>query len=247
MSTPSPGRAAEARRMILPGDPALPLVLAEPAGAPRGTVVLIHGRNGAPDQPQIAQVAAAYLDRGWRVVRPELPHSAALPGSGDPAALTLAGHVAAACRALDHARTAWPDVPLALAGHSIGGYAVGRLAATPGLAHLLAVSPVLSGPRLLAARRAMGPQAMAELEAEAPLYRQELDRADAAPVLATSAAPLAVVTGACDGLVTPAHARAFGAAAPGLVFFGSIPGQHHCPEGPDCAAMLAAALIAVGA
>ena len=40
-----------------------------------GTVLLVHGRNGAPGQAQIAEIANAYLDRGWRVVAPELPNS----------------------------------------------------------------------------------------------------------------------------------------------------------------------------
>ena len=218
----------------------IPVVIG--TGGTGGTLLLIHGRNGAPDQPHIAEIAAAYLARGWRVIAPELPHSSALPASGPPSDVTLAGHTAAARQVLHWIRSSEPETPVALAGHSIGGYTVGRLSCEPGLHHILAVSPVLSGPALLAARRAMGPDAMAELEREAPAYRAELETADAAPVLAGSTAPVAVITGAEDGLVTLDHARAWFAAAPGARFFAALPGQHHCPEGPACATALAAAL-----
>ena len=46
--------------------------------------------------PQIAEIALAYLARGWRVAAPELPHSSASPGSGPPDQVSFAGHVAAA-------------------------------------------------------------------------------------------------------------------------------------------------------
>ena len=240
--TPWPPETASPLARAAPG----PVVIAGPE-RPAGVALLAHGRNGAPDQPQIAEIARAYLARGWRVVAPELPHSAALPGSGPASGLTLAGHVAAAGAMLGWMQETWPAMPLALAGHSIGGYGVGMMAGHSGLHHVLAVSPVLSGPLLLAARVAMGPQALTELAREAPLYRAELDTADAAPVLQGSPVPVAVVTGLEDGVVTPDHARAYFVAARQGRFFAALPGQHHCPEGPDCAAALGAALMAVGA
>ena len=69
----------------------------------------------------------------------------------------------------------------------------------------------------------------------------------ATPALAGSVAPAAVITGLEDGLVTPDHARAWFAAAPGARVFTALPGQHHCPEGSDMAQALAAALTALDA
>ena len=226
----------------------LPVAVAEPSPSPIGTVVLLHGRNGAPDQPHIVEIARAYLARGWRVAAPELPNSAALPQSGPASDVTLSGHAAASAGVWAWAKGRFTDAPVALAGHSLGGYAVARISAdAPEAHHLLAVSPVLSGSRMLAARVRMGQPAVDALEREAPLMRAEMEREDATDALGTAAAPAAVVTGAEDGLVTLADARDWFRAAPNGRFFGSLPGEHHCPTGPAAAAMLAAALTALGA
>ena len=139
----------------------------------------------------------AYLARGWRVVAPELPHSIALPESGPPDQVTFSGHTRAAMAVWDWLARTWPDAPRALAGHSIGAYAIAHLAAAaPDTHHLLAVSPPLSGNVLLNARKAMGPAAIEAVAREAPLFLAEMPVADAAPALARVAAPVAVVTGA---------------------------------------------------
>ncbi|WP_323717942.1 alpha/beta hydrolase [Paracoccus aminovorans] len=226
----------------------IPVVVAEPDGPPKGTVLLVHGRNGAPGQPQIAEIARAYLARGWRVAAPELPHSAALPGSGPPALISFAGHTAAAAATWAWIAAQWPGAPRALAGHSIGAFAIAHLAADSADAHhVLAVSPPMSGRVLMAAREAMGPAAIEEVRSEAPGYFEEMRTADAEPALNRTVAPLAVVTGAADGLVPLNEARAYFAAAPNARFFAALPDAHHCPAGAACADMLAAALAALGA
>ncbi|WP_116134522.1 alpha/beta fold hydrolase [Tropicimonas sp. IMCC34043] len=231
-----------ATREAVPGpDCAIPVLIACRAAGPRGTVLLIHGRDGAPDQVQIAEIALAYLARGWRVVAPELPFSAALPHLGPRERLTMANHLAAAAAVRDWAVARFPGERLALAGHSLGGYAGARLAGE-GLHHLLAVSPVLSGRMLLAARIAMGPDAVAVMEREAPQFRAEMEAEDAAPDLARLEAPVAVVTGSADGIVPLAHAQRYFATAPNARFFAALPDVHHCPAGPECAAALAMAL-----
>jgi len=224
----------------------IPLVVAQPA-TPRGTVLLVHGRNGAPEQAQIAEIADAYLARGWRVVAPELPHSAALPGSGPPDRVTFSGHTAAAAAVWEWVARVWAEGPRALAGHSLGGFAVAHLAAgTPDTHHVLAVSPVLSGPALISAREAMGPAAIDEVRREAPAYFAEMQTADVGPALKRMTAPLAVVTGASDGLIPVKDARAYFAAARDGRFFAALPDEHHCPAGAACGRMLAAALSALG-
>lgn len=223
--------------------------LAEPDGAARGWAVLIHGRNGAAAQPHMVAIAQAYLARGWRVAVPDLPFSDATPGSGPAGALTMAAHHAAARSVLrwlsDHDGKA---AAIALCGHSLGAYAIARLAdAQPGVHHLMAVSPVLSGQALLDARAAMGGDALEALAREAPELYATMAAESAASALGRLAAPLAVMTGALDGLTPPAHARAYFAAAPDARFFSVLPGQHHCPEGPVFAEALHAAFTAVEA
>lgn len=236
------------RRDIASTSGTIPVVLAEPDGTPKGTVLLVHGRNGAPGQAQIAEIARAYLARGWRVAAPELPHSVASPQSGPPEKVTFSGHTQAAAEVWAWVRQQWPGTRLALAGHSIGAYAIAHLAgATPETDHVLAVSPPMSGQVLLAARLAMGPAAIEAVKREAPLFYAEMPSADATPALASTTAPLAVVTGAEDGLVRLNDARAYFSAAPNARFFGALPDEHHCPAGVACGQMLAAALSAVGA
>ena len=230
------------------GVPVLQCHVADPAGTPRGLLLLIHGRNGSAAQPHIDEIARAYLDRGWRVAAPDLPHSEATPGLGASADLTMTGHAAAAARVLRWLRAQDLTRPFALAGHSLGAYAVALIAdQAEGLHHLLAVSPALSGRALLAARRAMGPDAIAALEREVPLMRAEMEACDAAPALARLAAPVAVLTGAPDGLTPPRFARAYFASAAEGRFYATIPEQHHCPVGPVTRAFYDAALDAVDA
>lgn len=245
MTQPNPLWTDHARR--LQAVPGIPVILAEPKGRAFGTVLLVHGRNGAPHQPQIAEMASAYLARGWRVAAPELPNSVASPGSGPPGLVTFSGHVRAAAVVWAWVAQQWPDAPRGLAGHSIGGFAVAHLAAdTPDTHHVLAMSPAMSGRVLLAARQTMGQAAVDEVMREAPGYFAEMSTADAEPALRRIAAPLAVVTGAEDGLVRLHDARAYFAAAPNGRFFGALPGQHHCPAGGACADMLSTALVALG-
>lgn len=227
---------------------ALTAVVAEPGPPAVGTVLLVHGRNGAPGQPQIAEIARAYLARGWRVVAPELPNSSATAGSGPPEQVTFTRHTRAAAEIWAWVAEKWPDAPRALAGHSIGAFAVAQLAGdSPDAHHVLAVSPPMSGRVLYLSREAMGGNAIELVRQEAPDYFAEMATADAEPALNRTLAPLAVVTGASDGLVPLRDARAYFTAAPNGRFFAALPDEHHCPAGEACGGMLSAALSALGA
>lgn len=255
----APAAAGRSRRRGPEGRPTLepacpfPCHVREQAVPPVGVALLVHGRDGAGAVPHMIAIAEAYLARGWRVVAPDLPHSRATPASGSPTEFTMTGHLADAAKALAWTRGLLSgdgrELRVALAGHSLGAYAAASLAVEcAGLDHLLAVSPVLSGAALLAARRAMGPAAVEALRREAPRMLAEMEAHDAAaPALAGLAAPVAVITGAEDGLTPPRAARAyFGAAREGR-FYSVLPGQHHCPEGPEYTRALIAALDALGA
>lgn len=224
----------------------LPVYSATPDGAARGLAVVLHGRNGAPDQPHMVAVAEAYLRRGWRVLAPQLPYSLADPGSGPANRATMGIHRRASADVAGWAKQAWPAEPFAVAGHSLGAYAAPHIE-PDNLQHLLAVSPALSGRALLSAREEMGGDAVAVLANEAPDMYAEMAGDDAEPALARLAAPAAVVTGAEDGLTPLKYAKRYVQAAPNARFFMALPGQHHCPSGPDCDQALDAALTALEA
>ena len=247
MTAPAPTLAhAPPRR----GENPIPCHILEPDGGAKSLLLLLHGRDGAGRSPHIVPIAEAYLARGWRVVAPDLPHSRAVPGSGPAELYTMSGHLEDAAAVLQWARDTWPKDArrLGLAGHSVGAWAAARLAAAEdALDHLLGVSPVLSGRALLEARRAMGPPAVQALRREAPAMLAELSTIKAAPALRRVTAPVAVVTGASDGITPPAVARAWFRAAAGACFYMALPGQHHCPAGPAYERALAAALDAAGA
>jgi pimeloyl-ACP methyl ester carboxylesterase len=233
-----------------PGGRPIPCHVIVPDGPPTGMLLLLHGRDGAGRSPHMRPIAAAYLARGWQVIAPDLPCSRATPDSGPPERFTMSGHLADAATVL-----AWvldtiarPASRLGFAGHSVGACSAARLCARAATAdHLLAVSPVLSGAALLEARRAMGPAAVAALEREAPAMAAELAAQDAEPALRRITAPVAVITGAVDGITPPRFAKAFFAASPGACFYATLPGQHHCPEGAFYDRALGAALEALGA
>lgn len=221
-----------------------------------GLLLACHGRDGAGHSAHMLPIIAAYAARGWRVAAPDFGWSRAVPGSGPPEAFTMQAY-------LDQARElcAWlqgdaalvpPSGRIALAGHSMGAYVIARLAAetdlwtgTARLDHLLAVSPVVSGAALLAAREAMGPPAVEALRRDAPRLYAEMLGHDAAPALAAATVPVAVVTGREDGITPVKDARRYFDAAPRACFFAALPGQHHCPAGPSYVRALDAALDAL--
>lgn len=210
-------------------------------------VVVVHGRGGAGDAAPVDAVGAAYLRRGWTVVAPHLRFSDANPSAGAGRDFTMEAHVDDLRAILRWTRRETTGGAVALAGHSMGAYAAARLGSEGEVAHLLALSPVISGAALLAARRALGAPALEALREEAPRAFEEWSEHDARPALARLRCPLAVIVGAEDGLTPPADARAFFDAAPGGCFFAALPGRHHVPEGPDFQRALEAALDAVGA
>ncbi|MFK7763713.1 MAG: alpha/beta hydrolase [Roseobacter sp.] len=221
--------------------------LAQPEQAHSGTALIIHGRNGAARQPHIEALAGAYLYNGWSVAVPELPFSAATPDLGSAEGITFAAHCDAAQHILNWLQDAEKTAgPIALCGHSLGAFAGARLASEySSIHHFLALSPVLSGQHLLDARTAMGPEATRALAREAPQMFETIQNESCAPALHRTTVPVAVMTGALDGLTPPHHARAFFDAAPNARFFCTLPGLHHCPAGPVVDRAMAAAFDAL--
>lgn len=215
-----------------------------PASKPRGFAIVLHGRNGGAQQPHIAAVTQACLAAGLSAVVPDLPCSAGNESGGEAADFTMSGHVAD-CRAVVSWTLEASFGPVVLAGHSMGAYAAGRIAATPGerrIVGLLALSPVVSGLGLIRARTDAG---RAALDREVPGALREWPTHDLTPDIPRITIPAAVIVGADDTLTPPATARALADALPRCVTYACLKGEHHCPVGPGYPAALSAALVAL--
>ncbi|MEM6679476.1 MAG: hypothetical protein AAF675_16560 [Pseudomonadota bacterium] len=212
--------------------------------ASRGLAIALHGRNGAPDQPQMVGLTRTLLSMGFSVLVPALrnsaPNTEAGTADGEAAAFTMQGHLDDASAILDFlgrggAQTlGLPTGPLLLAGHSMGSYAALSLAATRGpgaVGAVLAVSPVVSGAAILAARFAMGPAAVAALEAEVPGAIAEYSRHDLAPLAAEIRQPVGMVVAARDGLTRPSDVERLRCCLPRALPLETVPGNNHCPSG----------------
>ncbi len=90
----------------------------EPAGAPRGAVVLLHGLTDSPFS--LRHIARRYRDLGYVAIGLRLPGHGTVPGA--LTAVTWEDWLAATRLAVREARRrAGPDAPLHLVGYSAGG------------------------------------------------------------------------------------------------------------------------------
>jgi len=228
---------------------AMPVEVVRPVGTPAGVAIVAHGRNGAPGQPQVAHMTDAALRRRLIVVAPQLSNSAAGDGAGRPEDFKINGHVAE-LRAVVVWTQALPelaDLPAApiLMGHSMGAYAALRLAAEDAggrIGGVVAVSPVVSGAALIAARRRMGAAALQALAAEVPGALETWLEHDLLPMAAQITVPVAVMTGAADALTPPADAERLARVLPNVVALDILANEEHCPKGAVYAASLDCAL-----
>ncbi|MBK0398312.1 alpha/beta fold hydrolase [Limibaculum sp. M0105] len=228
---------------------AMPVEVVRPGSTPAGIAIVAHGRNGAPGQPQVACMTDAALRRRLIVVAPQLSNSAAGDGAGRPEDFTINGHVAE-LRAVVVWTQALPeltDLPAApiLMGHSMGAYAALRLAAEDAggrIGGVVAVSPVVSGASLIAARRRMGAAALQALASEVPGALETWLEHDLLPMAARITVPVAVMTGAADALTPPADAERLARALPNVVALDILANEEHCPSGAVYAASLDRAL-----
>ncbi|RAI03183.1 hypothetical protein DLJ53_01260 [Acuticoccus sediminis] len=204
-----------------------------------GCAVIAHGRNGAAGAPHMTPMIGAALKRGFTVVAPDLCCSAHNASAGDAGDFTMAAHHADLCRVVDFVAAEEPGEPgqaRVLVGHSMGAYAAVRIAAE---GHrweptgVVAVSPVISGAALIAARKAQGGDALAALSRELPGALDEWRTHDVIPGAGNVRIPAAVVVGADDTVTPPADAAKLANALPRCVWRDVLPGEHHCPVGPD--------------
>ncbi|ORE93368.1 hypothetical protein ATO13_11861 [Stappia sp. 22II-S9-Z10] len=203
----------------------------------KGWAIVTHGRNGAADAPHMTPIITAALMRGLGVVAPDLCASAHNLSAGAAADFTMGGHLADLCAVAAWAAgelAAEPAGPRILVGHSMGAYASLRLAAEGGpfaATGVVAVSPVVSGAALIAAREAEGPHVVAHLREELPGAFDEWPQHDILPLAGGITMPVAVIVGEIDTVTPPRDAARLAAAVPNCVWHSVLAEEHHCPLG----------------
>jgi predicted alpha/beta-hydrolase family hydrolase len=90
----------------------------EPAGTPKGTVVLTHGAGGSRESPLLKKICDEWARRGWLAVRYNLPYRRRRP-KGPPSGSAKADQ-AGIVEAIELAQTLAAG-PVIAGGHSYGG------------------------------------------------------------------------------------------------------------------------------
>ncbi|OBF53371.1 alpha/beta family hydrolase [Mycolicibacterium monacense] len=103
----------------------------EPAGTPRGVVLLTHGAGGNRDAPLLVRFCDEWAGRGWLAVRYNLPYRRRRP-KGPPSGAAAADRAGVA-DAVAAAREL-TDGPVIAGGHSYGGRMTSMAVADDGVA-----------------------------------------------------------------------------------------------------------------
>lgn len=203
--------------------------------------ITAHGRNGAARAPHMQQLIDAYRARDYIVVSPNCCASPWNDSAGNEADFLLEHHVRDVRRTADWAvanaaALGWSGAHLALCGHSMGAYAVARLAAgdyAGRIAHLLLVSPFTSGARQIEAREKYHPDGIANLRRDVPRALDEWPRHDIFTAIDRLTLPIAVFAGAKDIVAPPENVAEFVERLPSPPLYRLLPEASHCLEGGD--------------
>lgn len=216
--------------------------------ARRGLCFVSHGLKSAADAPHITQIRNAYIHRGYTVIAPNLCNSNANDSDGDLDTFSIRDHIDGIRRTVEWTQENaglfnWDGRRFVMAGHSMGAYASGYLAAREyggQCAHLLLVSPTTSGERSLRARsdERINPGAMDIMRRETPLLENEWPHHDAYRHVAALTMPTAIAVGSIDTLTPPSDIHDFAAALPRCIETCIVPGEHHCLVGDTITPLL---------
>lgn len=212
--------------------------------------VTAHGRNGAARAPHMQKLIDAYAARGYIVLSPDCCASAWNESAGEEADFLLENHVRDVRRTIDWAIAnaadlGWTGTHLALCGHSMGAYAVARLAIdeyADRVAHLLLVSPFTSGARQIEARAKYHPDGIANLKRDVPKALEEWPRHDIFTAVDRLTLPVAVFAGGKDIVAPLENVREFVERLPSPPLFRLLPEASHSLEGGDYQAELVDAI-----
>ena len=199
-------------------------ILAKPAGEIKGTCVLQHGWSGKKEQDHIVAIQEAFTDNGWQVFNFDATNSFN-ESDGDIEDSRLGLHyedMEDVCQWVQ--KQEWFVGPLAVSGHSMGGYAAARYAEDhpEDVAFIAPISPVVSGALNAASEEKNRPGHIAKWEAEGVMIsessttpglmkrapfaiHQERLNHDLLPSAHKLNMPVFLLTGSEDGLCPPDH------------------------------------------
>lgn len=129
---------------------------------PRGLAIVLHGLSGTKDEPHVKVMAQAFLDAGFRTVRIDATNSFNEAG-GTYEKASVTNHLSDLEDAIAWIKQQpWYQEPFAMAGHSLGGIAIGVYAEQhpQEVLALAPISTVVSGALSLEARKRVDAQAV---------------------------------------------------------------------------------------
>ncbi len=141
-------------------------VLEKPAGKIKGTCVVQHGWNSNKESPTIQAVKNAFLESGFQTFNFDTTNSLG-ESDGNYKESTLELHWKDLKEVvLWVQKQDWFSEPLALAGHSMGGYSVVRYAeeAISEVKYLVPVAPLISGVAFFEMLKTIKPKTFARLK-----------------------------------------------------------------------------------
>lgn len=222
-------------------------VLTKPEGDVRGTCIVQHGWSGKKEQVHIMAMQNAFLKNGFQAFNFDATNSFN-ESDGDYAASRLGLHYEDFEDVTKWVQTqAWFTTPLALTGHSMGGYACVRYAEEyPDEVGLLApIAPVVSGALRKEAYLKFEPDDLRKWEADGFLVKEsattaglmkkspyeaflEMQEHDLLPDAKKLTVPVFLLTGTKDTSIPPEHVqKLFDAIPGGNKTFETIEGAPH--------------------
>ena len=193
----------------------------KPEGKIKGTAVLQHGWGGNKEKPTIQSVKRGFHDAGFQTFNFDATNTFG-ESDGDYEKSTLGLHWEDLEDVVKWAqKQEWFSKPLALSGHSKGGYAVARYVEEhpEEVDYLVPVGPVISGELSFAAARKRDPEALKKWEEEGVqisesngvvkkkhwFQMEERLRHDLLPNAQNIKIPMLIIVGSEDTSCSPEH------------------------------------------
>lgn len=201
-------------------------VLTKPEGEIKGTCVVQHGWSGKKDQKHVQVMAEAFLENGYQTFNFDTTNSFN-ESDGEYAQSRLGLHYEDFEDVVKWAQQQeWFIGPLALTGHSMGGYSAARYAEDyPEEVSITApIAPVVSGALRKEAYLKFNPKDLAEWEEKGVLVKEsgttpglikespyeafvEMQDHDLLPNAAKLSMPVFLLTGSEDTSIPPEHVQ----------------------------------------
>jgi len=141
-------------------------------------VFVVHGLSGYKEQLHIENIAKLFVEKDYVAVRFDCTHSFN-ESEGSYENATLTGYLDDLEDVVEWAKQqSWFRAPFALAGHSMGGYAVSRYSQIHNdlVETLISFAPVVSGKKMLESRRIDHPDIMKKWQKTGTLTEESRSR-----------------------------------------------------------------------